>query len=53
MANLFSDILFDETKMRVMVEQYGSPLLLLDCAKLADQYQQLKLRCRMLVCSMR
>jgi len=42
MANLFSDILFDETKMRVMVEQYGSPLLLLDCAKLADQYQQLK-----------
>lgn len=42
MANLFSEILFDETKMRVMVEQYGSPLLLLDCAKLADQYQQLK-----------
>jgi ornithine decarboxylase len=42
MANLFSEILFDETKMRVMVEQYGSPLLLLDCAKLADQYLQLK-----------
>jgi len=41
MANLFSDVLFDETKTRVLVEQYGSPVLLLDCAKLADQYRQL------------
>lgn len=42
MANLFSDVLFDETKTRALVEQYGSPLLLLDCDKLADQYKQLQ-----------
>ena len=42
MANLFSDVLFDETKTRALVEQYGSPLLLLDCDKLADQYRQLQ-----------
>jgi ornithine decarboxylase len=41
MANLFQDVLFDEVKTRELVEQYGSPLLLLDCDKLADQYRQL------------
>ncbi|HSC76365.1 MAG TPA: type III PLP-dependent enzyme [Pseudomonadales bacterium] len=41
MANLFQDVLFDEAKTRELVEQYGSPLLLLDCDKLADQYRQL------------
>lgn len=41
MANLFQDVLFDEVKTRELVEQYGSPLLLLDCDKLADQYSQL------------
>ena len=41
MANLFQDVLFDELKTRALVEQYGSPLLLLDCEKLADQYRQL------------
>lgn len=41
MANLFQDVLFDEVKTRALVEQHGSPLLLLDCDKLADQYRQL------------
>ncbi|MCC7516362.1 MAG: type III PLP-dependent enzyme [Pseudomonadales bacterium] len=41
MANLFSEVLFDESRTRAIVEEYGSPLLLLDCAKLADQYRQL------------
>ena len=41
MANLFQDVLFDESKTRALVEQYGSPMLLLDCEKLADQYRQL------------
>ena len=41
MANLFSDVLFDETKTRALVEQYGSPMLLLDCDKLAEQYRAL------------
>jgi ornithine decarboxylase len=41
MASFFSDVLFDEVKTRAVVEQYGSPLLLLDCEKLADQYRQL------------
>lgn len=41
MANLFQDVLFDEVKTRALVEQYGSPLLLLDCDKLANQYRQL------------
>lgn len=41
MANLFQDVLFDELKARELVEQHGSPLLLLDCDKLADQYRQL------------
>jgi ornithine decarboxylase len=35
------DILFDEEKTRALVEQYGSPLLLLDCNKLAEQYRKL------------
>lgn len=41
MASLFQDVLFDEVKTGALVEQYGSPLLLLDCDKLADQYRQL------------
>ena len=41
MANLFSDVLFNEEKTRDLVGQYGSPMLLLDCDKLADQYRQL------------
>lgn len=41
MANLLSDVLFDESRTRMLVEQYGSPLLLLDCEKLAEQYRQL------------
>ncbi len=41
MANLFSEVLFSEAKTQALVSQYGSPCMLLDCEKLADQYRQL------------
>lgn len=41
MADLFSDVLSSESRTRAYVEQHGSPLLLLDCDKLARQYRHL------------
>ena len=41
MAHLLPDVLFDEARVRELVEKHGSPMLLLDCDKLADQYRQL------------
>ncbi|HQQ62412.1 MAG TPA: alanine racemase [Pseudomonadales bacterium] len=41
MANLFSELVSNESIARAMVEQHGSPLMLLDCDKLASQYRQL------------
>lgn len=41
MANLLPEVLFDEIRLRELVDKHGSPMLLLDCGKLADQYRQL------------
>jgi ornithine decarboxylase len=40
-ADYFSEVLFDEASVLELVEKHGSPMLLLDCEKLADQYLQL------------